>query len=98
MQQLAFNYQLLVKPDIIELRADVDFEQEDIKPMAHYLLSKIADSRLIEIVEGVDRAYFRADIQNQSFTINFEVYSQSCWLEPESPKEQAVLHHITSFL
>ena len=98
MQQLAFKYQLIIKPELIELRTHSIFEQEDMTPMAHYLLSKIVDSTLIDIVEGVDRACYRVELQGQNFTINFEIYSQSCWLEPEAAQELTILHKVAPFL
>lgn len=54
--------------------------QEDINALSLLILSKIANHTLTEKVIGADREHWRFSWQTSEFILNFDYYSQSCWI------------------
>jgi len=54
--------------------------QEDIIELRQLLLDKIPNHQIKEIIQGADRENIRFLWLNAEFMLNFDYYSQSCWL------------------
>tara|TARA_B110000467_G_scaffold160960_1_gene181182 strand:+ start:173 stop:505 length:333 start_codon:yes stop_codon:yes gene_type:complete len=58
--------------------------QEDIAAIQQSLLSMVKEAKVVEKIFGADRENIRFIWKNQyHFVLNFDCYSQSCWLEAE---------------
>ena len=63
--------------------------QEDIKCFYDRLFSLLDDITIKEIISGADRENIRFLWQQRDdFILNFDCYSQSCWLEAENEFSQ----------
>ena len=60
--------------------------QDDIQLLSQSVLSKIAEYQIREHILGADREYFRFAWQSNEFLLNFEYYSQSCWIDAHEPE------------
>ncbi len=59
---------------------DQNWFQEDIILLRKPLLNKIPDHQIKEITLGADRESIRFLWQTAEFVLNFDCYSQSCWI------------------
>ncbi|WP_181901784.1 DUF3630 family protein [Thalassotalea euphylliae] len=107
MQQLTQPSSLLVsavflRDDHLDIRFDGEFDEEDFDIATEVVLSQLTQVSILEKIPGADRhnVRFRAQVAEDFgyFVLNFEVYSQSCWLEPESIDEQPLLELICGSL
>ena len=58
--------------------------QEDIDVIQQSLLTIVKETKVVEKILGADRENIRFIWKNQyHFVLNFDCYSQSCWLEAE---------------
>jgi len=65
--------------------------QEDIGSLSAKVLAYLSQVRILETIQGADRENIRFTWQMKYyFSLNFDCYSQSCWLEGEDDvsKEQ----------
>ncbi len=54
--------------------------QEDIDIISQMILSKFPNTQLKEKILGADRENLRFTCQAGEFILNFDYYSQSCWI------------------
>jgi hypothetical protein len=72
--------------------------QEEIKFLSEQLLSSLSTIQLLETIAGADRENIRFIWQiNYYFSLNFDCYSQSCWLEGEDEKSHEQLVRLIPF-
>ena len=87
--------QQLINTHLIENALDIRFSeqwyQEDIKQLCQDICQFLPDVKKVESLQGADRETFRLRWQNYYLLLNFDFYSQSCWLEMELIQEQNVL-------
>jgi hypothetical protein len=58
--------------------------QEDIEFLKAKVFDNLPVITVLEVIEGADRVNIRFVWQNKSyFSLNFDCYSQSCWIEGE---------------
>ncbi|QDP02631.1 DUF3630 family protein [Thalassotalea sp. PS06] len=69
--------------NIILLRFGNDWDQEDISEMITRIFERIANANVAEHVTGADREYLRFRCNNHHFLLQFETYSNACWIEAE---------------
>lgn len=69
--------------EILVLGFASQWSDEDIVTLATSLFDATKNASLTEKVQGADREYFRFIWQDHAFILHFEVYGQSCWIEPE---------------
>ena len=62
--------------------------QEDIATLKQLIVEKISKLTEVEHVIGADRETVRLAHHQQIFILNFECYSESCWLEAESENDE----------
>jgi hypothetical protein len=63
--------------------------QEDINQLYQDVFSLLDDIEIKEVISGADRENIRFSWQiNYDFILNFDCYSQSCWLEAENELSQ----------
>lgn len=79
---MSFQAELLAQH--INIVFQQDFDYDDVDTLAECVMSKFTDYKVIEVIPGADRMNYRIYWANNNFVLNFEVYSQSCWLEVES--------------
>ncbi len=97
MQQLVTSYQLVSHEDMLELRYNKRFDQDDIEQLAEVIMSKLDNVHLIEDVVGMDRVMYRLSVGDDVMQLHYEVYSQSCWIEIEGEDGKTV-KKIAAFL
>ncbi len=78
----------------IAILFDQNWFQEDIIMLRQLLLSKIPDHQVKEVILGADRENIRFLWVSAEFVLNFDFYSQSCWIcaqdEISTPKIQSL--------
>ena len=107
MQQLTQSPSLamsavLQHDDHLDIRFDSEFDEEDFITLSQLVLAKFDSARILENIPGADRHNVRFSLQlagqNSYFVLNFEVYSQSCWLAAESDSELSALSELHRML
>jgi hypothetical protein len=69
--------------EIITICFEQDWFQDEISELRQLLLNKIPNHEVKEIIHGADRENIRFKWQNTVFIMNFDYYSQSCWLNAQ---------------
>jgi hypothetical protein len=67
----------------ITILFDQDWFQEDIVELHRLLLARIPNSKIKEFTLGADRENIRFQWQSAEFMLNFDYYSQSCWVSSQ---------------
>ena len=83
MQQLINFQHIELVEQVIAITLNQFFEQEDSDAIFDYLASSISETKLLEQSIGADRAAYRFCWQNNYFTLQLDVTSQSIWLEAD---------------
>ncbi|MDP7592793.1 MAG: DUF3630 family protein [Litorilituus sp.] len=65
-----------------------DWYQEDIKTLNPLILSTVEGYQIKEHTLGADRETIRFTWQTTEFLLNFDYYSQSCWIDAHDVKSQ----------
>lgn len=60
-----------------------DWEQDDINLLSECIFNRLPDHKIKEHIQGADREYFRFTFNGEYLVLQFESYSESCWIEPE---------------
>lgn len=87
------NYDGTMQP-IITFVFNKSWLQEDIATLKQLIVEKIGKLTEVEHVIGADRETVRLAYHQQIFILNFECYSESCWLEAESESDEAGLYKL----
>ncbi|WP_426359072.1 DUF3630 family protein [Pseudocolwellia sp. HL-MZ19] len=72
--------------------------QEDVSQLTADVLSALKDHNILETISGADRENCRFEWQQEYFMMNFECYSQSCWIENETTPNLSLLTTIKQHL
>lgn len=88
----------LINPNSLQVVFNDNWYQEDITTLALYVLCLLEDHHVIETISGADREYCRFEWQQNHFIINFECYSESCWIENETIPNTTLLNSIKQCL
>lgn len=75
-----------------------EWQQEDIAWLLKLINQTLHNVQTIEHIVGADREAYRQQWQNNHFIVNFDVYSQSCWLEMEIAAESEKLKVIQQYV
>ena len=67
--------------DHLTIQYAQEWFQEDIENLSTLIFSQIKSFEIQENIVGADRENIRFGWQNNYFILNFDCYSQSCWLE-----------------
>jgi hypothetical protein len=81
----------LIGQDILIITFNRDWVQEDAGQLCGQFLSSLAGSTKVESISGADRESVRFTWKKQYFSINFECYSQSSWVEGENAQANELL-------
>ena len=73
----------LVEEQALNLILSCQWHIEDAEQLAHQVVALIDDARIVELIPGADRFSARLACPHGYFCLNFEEYSESCWLEAE---------------
>lgn len=73
----------LVDEQILPVAIAANWYQEDIGLLAQQIFSALEDVQLVEHVIGADRENFRFRWQTIGYSLSFECYSASCWIETD---------------
>jgi hypothetical protein len=68
-----------------------DWYQEDIPQLITNILVFLKGHDILESISGADRENCRFKWRTAYFIINFECYSQSCWIENETTSDIELL-------
>ena len=93
MQQLAPHISLINQQTINIVWPD-NWYQEDIDLLSDYLLNQLSGHKILEKTPGADRESIRFSWQKAQFTIHFDYYSQSCWLEGLNRQDNLYLPYL----
>ncbi len=88
----------LIEEELIIISVHVQWYQEDTKKLADEILTALHDAKENDTMSGADRATVRFNWQGGYFLLNFECYSQSCWISPEDMTSQHLLSLMFSLL
>jgi hypothetical protein len=73
----------LINHNSLQISFTNDWYQENIINLAELVFEKLDHCQTIERVSGADKEYYRFMWSEHRFIVNFECYSQSCWIENE---------------
>ena len=85
---------LTYQVDHLSIYFENEWYQENIEALITLLLSPIMPVTIQEKIIGADRENIRFSWQNYYFVLNFDCYSQSCWLEGQGSKSTEYLAHL----
>ncbi|WP_077339755.1 DUF3630 family protein [Pseudocolwellia agarivorans] len=88
----------LVNQTSLQITFVAGWYQEDIPLLTSLVLSLLKDHYLIETTQGADREYTRFKWQDDYFILNFECYSESCWIENETKTNTPLLNLIKQYI
>lgn len=72
--------------------------QEDIESLTKLVFSSLLEVNIQEEIMGADRVNIRFSWLDHYFTLNFDCYSQSCWLEGQDNASTEYLAELYSRL
>lgn len=75
----------VIEGKILLLSFDRYWDQDDIKQLKNHIITSLKTAEIIEVITGADRENTRFIWNKLNFMLNFECYSQSCWIEAEPP-------------
>lgn len=75
-----------------------EWDQDDIKLLSQCIFRHLPDHKLKEHIQGADREHFRFTFNEEYLVLQFESYSESCWIEPEDQLKSLQLPKINSLL
>lgn len=88
--------------NFIDKQITVFFEQswfqEDIPQLQQLVLDNISDHQVLEVIQGADRENIRFRWLAAEFVLNFEIYSQSCWICAQDEASQLKTHALFNLL
>ena len=70
------------------------WHQEDIDTLTSTLIKHVEGAKITENVVGADRINIRFCYKKGDFILNFENYSQSCWIEAEDESSEVFIAQI----
>ncbi len=87
---------------IINQQISVIFEQswfqEDIETLSQLILVKLPKHIIKEVTFGADRENIRFQWQHAEFMMNFDYYSQSCWINAQDENSLTNIEPLYNFL
>lgn len=83
---------------IILLKFDQIIEWDTFIDQTDNWLSTLPDITKLERVYGMDRHELRLSFEHVYFNLNFEHYSDSCWIEPAEPNAAGMLQDLNQYL
>lgn len=84
----------LIHQNSLQVNFSHNWYQEDISDLATSIIDTLKTVLIIEKTTGADREYYRLQWQDEYFYLNFEYYSQSCWIEHEITPKISLLTHM----
>jgi len=75
-----------------------DWFQEDIGELSQSILKRIPDNEIKESTYGADREDIRFQWQHAAFMLNFDYYSQSCWISAHSEMDTPHIERIFNII
>ncbi|GAA6171442.1 hypothetical protein NBRC116592_11120 [Colwellia sp. KU-HH00111] len=82
------------RAEIIDILFNKSWYQEDINLLTKLLLNKVTASQIKETILGADRENIRFQYLDAEFVLNFDYYSQSCWICPNDEASQNKTHQL----
>ena len=84
-------------PEYLNITFTVSWYQEDIHSLIELMFKPIMPLNIQESISGADRENIRFEWHQHRFVVNFDCYSQSCWVEGQDEQSKAnlsTLHEI----
>lgn len=82
----------------ITITFNTEWFQEDIDIISQTILSKLPHHELKERTLGADRENLRFTWQTSEFLLNFDYYSQSCWISANDEASQMTISTLNELL
>ncbi|MFT5756009.1 MAG: hypothetical protein ACI9LM_000721 [Alteromonadaceae bacterium] len=73
----------LTNENVVMIVWEAYWYQEDVDELMTKVFQALGEVNIIENMQGADRTNIRFNYKTRHFSLNFECYSQSCWVEPE---------------
>lgn len=80
--------------DFLTVQYAQEWFQEDIENLSTLIFSQLKSFEIQEKIVGADRENIRFSWQNHYFILNFDCYSQSCWLEGQDDVSTSYLENL----
>jgi len=81
----------IINQNSLQLTFSDYWYQEDVPQLISNILSSLTDHHILENISGADRENCRFQWSTGYFIVNFECYSQSCWIENETASDIELL-------
>jgi len=96
IENLVLSSAEVIEESSILIFFNSEWQQDNIHQLAKLVFAQLPGAMEIERVQGADRESIRIQWQQGFFVLNFECYSQSCWLEAEdeASRENLGLLHL----
>jgi hypothetical protein len=78
-------------PEYLNITFTFSWYQEDIYDLIKLIFKPIMPLNIQESILGADRENIRFKWHQYYFVVNFECYSQSCWIEGQDEQSKAYL-------
>lgn len=88
----------LIESSSLQVIFTDDWYQEDVPQLTEIILSSLEGHHTLEQISGGDRENCRFEWSQEYFILNFECYSQSCWIENETTPNVDLLNKIKTHL
>lgn len=89
---------ILINENSLQINFTNNWYQEDVSQLTTDILSALTGHHILETISGADRENCRFEWQQEYFMLNFECYSQSCWIENETTPNLSFLNLIKQHL
>ena len=89
LSQFTPNYHQLAD-GVIMISFQQVWDQDDIARLKSIIMDK-TELQQVEHILGADRENFRLRWQQRIFCLNFDCYTQSCWIETELEQDSELL-------
>lgn len=89
---------ILINENSLQINFINNWYQEDVSQLTTDILSALTGHHILEKISGADRENCRFEWQQEYFMLNFECYSQSCWIENETTPNLSLLNSIKQHL
>ena len=94
IENLKINSVELIDGAIIQIALNCDWPQESTAKIAKLVVTQANGAAEFEHILGADRESFRIQWRQQFFSLHFECYSQSCWLEADEAASQELIYEL----
>ena len=75
-----------------------EWDQDDMNLLSKCIFNRLPAHKIKEHIQGADRECYRFTFNGEPLVLQFESYSESCWIEPEDQLQSQQLLKIALLL